>query len=59
MDHSDNLFEILRVKILEKSKDKEAIVRMQACMALCRLQDEEDQEIVERLAEMMQFDPSA
>jgi hypothetical protein len=32
---------------------------MQACMALCRLQDEDDQEIVERLAEMMQFDPSA
>lgn len=60
---SDDIYESLRDSLLERAQDKETFVRLQAAIALAKLQRGEDEQNEERevylsdvLIEMLQFD---
>ncbi|EST10071.1 Nuclear condensin complex subunit 3, C-terminal domain protein [Kalmanozyma brasiliensis GHG001] len=63
-DIEENLFLTLKSFMLERARDKESIVRVQAVIALTKLQtnedddDEESEEIKQALIETLRFDPS-
>ncbi|KAJ3277889.1 hypothetical protein HK104_002873 [Borealophlyctis nickersoniae] len=59
----DDMYNLLTPRLLERCKDKEAIVRLNAANALSRLQDagstdEEDALIRETMLDMLRYDPS-
>jgi condensin complex subunit 3 len=62
---SDDLYTELKESLMERARDKEAAVRVQAIFALSKLQgdgeEEEDDEesVVQKLVDLMQHDPSA
>ncbi|BFZ59916.1 chromosome condensation complex Condensin, subunit G [Saitoella coloradoensis] len=58
----DDVFEGLRTGLMRRARDKESSVRVQAVVALSRLQgedDEEGREVVKALKLLLQTDPSA
>jgi condensin complex subunit 3 len=63
---SDDLYVALRSSLLERSKDKEASVRVQAALGLAKLQSGEDDDDLEEgqesleqvLLDMLRFDPA-
>jgi condensin complex subunit 3 len=64
--HSDELYNILRANLVERARDKESIVRVQAAVALSKLAssenqndlDEDESSMTEILIELLQYDPS-
>jgi len=67
-DHkfSEDLYTTLRAALLERARDKEPYVRVQAVIALAKLQDGEDPNelpegepsLADILVDVLQFDPS-
>jgi hypothetical protein len=62
---SDDIYEMLRSSLLERAQDKETFVRLQAVIALAKLQRGEDEQNEERevylsdiLIDMLQHDPA-
>ncbi|KAF9937107.1 hypothetical protein BGZ65_001802 [Modicella reniformis] len=63
---SDDLYTQLKESLMERVRDKEAAVRVQAVFALSKLQGGEEEEsaisednVVQKLVDLMQHDPSA
>lgn len=62
---SDELFVMLRQCLLERSRDKESAVRVQAALGLAKLQsaddeeDEDEESIAQVLLDLLRFDPAA
>lgn len=63
---SEDLYTNLRASLLERVRDKETHVRLQAVIALARLQrgeegaeDEDEENLTEVLIDILQFDPAA
>lgn len=54
------MYQVLITKLVERSRDKEALVRAEAVVALSRLQDAEEEGDIatEALLDLLQFDPS-
>lgn len=59
--NSDTLFENLRNKLIERTRDKEAAVRVQAVISLSKFQvpEEGEDEVESLIANIMRSDPSA
>lgn len=62
---SDELFVMLRRCLLERSRDKESAVRVQAALGLAKLQsadddeDEDEESIAQVLLDLLRYDPAA
>lgn len=62
---SDELFVMLRECLLERSRDKESAVRVQAALALAKLQSADDEEVEDEesiaqvLLDLLRYDPAA
>jgi condensin complex subunit 3 len=65
-DISDDLYVLLRQSLLERSKDKESVVRVQAALGLAKLQSGEDEADLEDgeeslgdvLLDLLRYDPA-
>ena len=62
---SEDLYTALRASLLERVRDKETHVRLQAVIAIARLQrgeegseDDEEESLTEILVDVLQFDPA-
>lgn len=66
-DGSDDMYVVLRKSLLDRSRDKETAVRVQAALGLAKLQSGEDEDdledgqesLSEVLLEMLRYDPAA
>jgi condensin complex subunit 3 len=64
---SDDLYVLLRQSLLERSRDKDTAVRVQAALGLAKLQDGEDEDELEEgeeslsevLLDLLRYDPAA
>lgn len=66
LSRSEDLYTNLRASLLERVRDKETHARLQAVIALARLQrgeegaeDENEESLTEVLVDILQFDPAA
>jgi condensin complex subunit 3 len=65
--YSDEMYVLLRKSLLERSRDKETAVRVQATLGLAKLQSGEDeddledgqQSLGEVLLDILRYDPAA
>ena len=66
-ESSDDLYVTLRSSLLDRSRDKDTAVRVQAALGLAKLQDGEDEEDLEEgeeslaqvLLDLLRYDPAA
>ena len=66
-DGSDDMYVVLRKSLLDRSRDKETAVRVQAALGLAKLQSGEDEDDLEDgqeslnevLLDMLRYDPAA
>lgn len=66
-DGSDDMYILLRKSLLDRSRDKETAVRVQAALGLAKLQSGEDEDDLEEgqeplsevLLDMLRYDPAA
>lgn len=64
---SDELYVLLRSCLLDRARDKEAAVRVQAAVGLAKLQmaedgeelDEDDESLADVLVDLLRHDPAA
>lgn len=65
--YSDDMYVLLRKCLLDRSRDKEAAVRVQAALGLAKLQSGEDEDDLEAgqeplsevLLDLLRYDPAA